>query len=221
MKGKSLSGIRLKKKLFPISTIIALLCLTPLYVMWTSAQTPPTLNLTFNVAGEFRGKGNCLQAQSGTIQADLPHGPYPFEVDSVDKNIGGLRMEARFSYDAALPLPLDLVTDIMVHIHVDGSFRRLNEGVPAELTLLMISGCTAAPETAGVQYCISAYSEAENIGTVTKTGSNTWLVEAFIPLTEQGSSCLCVNQWSDGSVEDGFCISLSGFQVEVSGTITT
>lgn len=219
MKGKLLSGIKLKKKLFPISAIIALLCLTPMFVIWTSALTPPKLSVTFTATGDFKGKGNCLQAQSGIIYADLPRGPYPVEVDSIDKNIGGVSMTASYSYDDALPLPLDLVTDIMVHIHIDGSFRRLNEGVPADITLLTISGCTAAPETDGVQYCIHAYSETENIGTVTKTLSG-WEVEALIPLPEQGAPGLCVNEWSDGSVADGFCIPLSNFQVEISGTIT-
>jgi len=129
-------------------------------------------------------------------------------------------MEAYYHYDAALPLPLDLVTDITVHIHIDGSFRRLNEGVPVDITMLMIGGCTAAPEIDGVQYCINAYFETGNIGTVTKTGPSTWLVEALIPEPEQGAPGLCVNQWSDGSVVDGFCIPLSDFQVEVTGTIT-
>ena len=217
MKGKLLSGIRLKKKLFPISAIIALLCVTPMFVIWTSALTPPTLSLTFTATGDFTGRGNCLQAQSGIIYADLPRGPYPVEVDSVDKNIGGVSMTASYSYDDDLPLPLDLVTDIMVHIHIDGSFRKLNVGDSADITMLMISGCTAAPETDGAQYCINAY--IENIGTVTKTLSG-WEVKALILETEQGSPGLCVNDWSDGSVVDGFCIPLSDFQVEVSGTIT-
>ncbi len=216
MKRKLITGIGMKKKLFPISAIIALLCLTPMFVMWTSAQTPPTLSLTFTATGgNFRGKGSCLQASSGMIVADLPRGPYPFELDSFTKTIGGISWEATYSYDNTLSLPLNLEVDIMVHIHIDGPFRRLKENVPEDITMLAITGCTLAPVD-GVQYCINVHSD---IGTVTKKG-DTWEVYADFETSNHGSPGLCVSNWIGGEVDDGFCVPLKDFKVVCTGTIT-
>ena len=108
----------------------------------------------------------------------------------------------------------------MVHIHIDGSFKRLNEGEQADITLLEIRGCTSV-DAKDVQYCIQAYygipsPDVENIGTVTKTGLNTWEIVASIPTREQGGApSLCVN-----NATDSFCIPLYGFEVRCTGTIT-
>ncbi|MHA2408135.1 MAG: hypothetical protein ACXACA_07175 [Candidatus Ranarchaeia archaeon] len=212
MKRKLITGMGMRKKLFSISALVAILCLTPMFVMWASAQDTSTLII--DATGNFKGKGNCFQASSGTIDALLPA---TYNYDPVMKEIGGVTWDVSYGY-ANLPLPLVLVEDIMIHIHIDGAFRRLNVGVPVDITMLMITGCTVTPDD-GVQYCVNAYSEIGNIGTVTKIGSNSWLVEALISDSERGSVGLCVNDWSGGEVVDGFCIPLH-FSVKVEGTIT-
>lgn len=220
MKGKLLSGIRLKKKLFSISAIIVILCLIPMFVIWTSAQvTPPELpTLIIDVTGDFRGKGNCLQASSGKIDAWLPP---TYNYDPVEKSIGGVTWDVSYGYNFGSSQPttkLALVEDIMIHIHIAGSFRRLNEFDSADITMLMIHGFTATP-TSGAQYSVNAYSETGYLGEVIKTGSNTWSVVASIPDSEQSPIGLCVTDWVEGQVVEGFCIPLH-FDVAVEGTIT-
>ena len=202
MKRKQNTSSRMRRKLFSISTIIALLCLTPMLVMWTSASSPPTLSLTIiDATVDFQRKGNCLQASSGTIEAGLPS-EYYFN-DKME--IGGVTREATYSYNA-LELPLSLVKEVIVHIHIAGSFRKLSVGDSADITLLEIRGCTViGPE--GEQYCVSVgYFEIPNIGKVTMTGPNTWLVEASISPSEQWSPSLCVREWPGTENENSFCI---------------
>lgn len=219
--GKIINGIGMKKKLFSIAAIIALLCLTPMFVIWASAQSE-TLNLDISATGASygRGKGNCLQASSGSIVAGFPFIPYTFK-DT--KEIGYVNFTASYIYNG--PESLTLNTEIMVHIHIDGSFRRLSIDETAPITLLEIRGCTSI-DSEGVQYCVNAYyaipsPEVGNIGTVTKAGSNTWWVDASIPAREQGGPSLCVSLWEQGDEPvDGFCIPLYGLEVRCTGTIT-
>jgi hypothetical protein len=221
--GTLINGVGIKKKLFSISAMVAILFLAPMLVIWASAQSPPTLSLNITATGDFSARArNCLQAASGAIVADLPPAPYQ---DKYTKKIGGVSSELTYSYDETLSLPLELVVDITIHIHIDGSFRKLDENVPVDITMLMIGGCTARPDLTGVQYCVNAYwevsSDIGSIGTVTRTSPSTWYVDAEFLTSEQGSPSLCVNDWLEGNVVDGFCIPLKGFRVVVNGTITT
>jgi hypothetical protein len=218
---KSIAAIGTKKKLFSILTIIALLCLTPL-VIWASAQSSGTLNLDISATGASygRGKGNCLQASSGSIMAGFPFIPYTFK-DT--KEIGYVNFTAFYIYNG--PESLTLNTEIVVHIHIDGSFRRLSIDETAPITLLEIRGCTSI-DLEGLQYCVSAYyaiptPDAGYIGTVTKTGPNSWWVDASIPASEQGGPSLCVMLWEQGGEPiDGFCIPLYDLELSCTGTIT-
>lgn len=208
--GKSIAAIGTKKKLFLILAIIALLCLAPMFVIWASPQSN-MLSLVIDATGDFGRKGNCFQASLGTIDVELSPTTYSY-VD--EKEIGNVSSSINYGYhDLA---SLTLVTEITVHIHIDGSFRRLSEGDSAPITLLEINGCTSvSPE--GEQYCIYVY--AGNVGTVTKTGPY-WQVDALIPAPEQGAQSLCVNEWSEGEVVNGFCVPLHGFTTRIIGTLT-
>lgn len=216
MKRQSTAGIGIKRKLLPISAIVTILCLTPMFVIWASAQSSGTLDLVISVTGVSygRGKGSCIQASSGSIGASFSSIPYEHYDE---KEIGYVTSTVSYSYNG--PEPLTLSEEIMVHIHIDGSFRRLDEGGQAAITLLEIMGCTSADSD--VQYCVNAYygipsPDVGNIGTVTKTGPNTWWVEASIPASEQcPAASLCVN-----SATDGFCIPLYDLEVRCTGTIT-
>lgn len=211
MKGKSLSSIR-RKKLFPISCIIVLLCLTPIFVIWTFAQTSPTLSLNIDATGAYQKKGNCFQASIGTIMVGLDPETNTF---GDTKSIGKVESMVTYSYQDLASLTL--VVDMLVHIHIDGSFRRLNEGEFADITLMEIRGCTTVDQY-GVQYCV--YVNAGNVGTVTRTGPNEWQVDALIPSPEYGAQSLCVNQWSGSEVVDGFCIPLYGYESVITGKLT-
>ena len=211
---------RTRKKLLSISAIIAMLCLTPMFVIMASAQSHElTLTITYATVN-LKGKGGCLRATSGTIEANLPS-TYAW---TETKSVGGVTWKADYSYDLSEltpPLPLQLVEAIEVHIHIDGSFRRQIEGVPDDITMLIITGCTEEPID-GEQYCVhaSAYSENGYIGTVTRSGPNSWYVDAnFLP-SDQGSPSLCVHEWVGGEPKEGFCIPLNDFQIICKGTIT-
>jgi hypothetical protein len=209
----------MRKKLISISAIVAILCLTSVFVIWTSAETS-TMNLTITATGGSfgRGKGNCFQASSGTIEVGLLP---PAQTYGYTNEIGNVSSTVSYSYDLA---SLSLVEEIRVHIHIDGSFRRLSIGETAPITLLEIMGCTSI-DSGGVQYCVNAnYAipspDVGNIGTVKKTGSNTWWVDALIPAHEQGGPSLCVSLWEQGDEPmDGFCIPLYNFEVVCTGEI--
>jgi hypothetical protein len=220
MKRKLTTGIGMKKKLLPISAIVAILCLIPMFALWTSAQSSETMNLEINATGVSygRGKGICLQASSGMIVATLPP---EYEYIPEPKTIGGVTASFSYSYDESLPSPLLLDQYVMVHIHIDGSFRRLNDCDTANIILLEIVGYTSVDpdDPDGVQYSVYAYygipsSDVGDIGTVTKSG-NIWEIDALIPASEQWTPSLCVD-----SDTDGFCIPLYGFDVVIKGTIT-
>ena len=220
--GKLITGFGMKKRLFPIAALIALLCLMPMFVIWASAQSSGTLSLGISATGVSygRGKGSCLQASSGLIEAGFPFIPYTF---GDTKEIGYVTSTVSYIYNG--PESLTLNEEIMVHIHIDGSFRRLSIDETAPITLLEIRGCTSI-DSNGVQYCVNAYyaipsPDVGNIGTVTKTGSNSWWVDASIPVHEQGGPSLCVALWEQGGEPiDGFCIPLYGLEVRCTGTIT-
>lgn len=214
----------MKKKIIQISATVAIFCLSTMFAIWASAESSAALNLDITATGVSfgRGKGNCLQASSGIIEANFPTIPYTYTYDYT-KNIGKVTSMVQYSADNLEPLTLE--EEIMVHIHVDGSFRTLDEGEWADIILLEIRGCTSV-DAEGVQYCISAYegipsSDVGNIGKVTKM-DNTWWVTASIPAaTEQGGApSLCVNRWEQGNIVDGFCIPLYGLEIVCTGTIT-
>ena len=217
MKRQLITGIGMKKKLLPSIAIVAILCLTPMFVIWASAESSGTLNLVISATGVSygRGKGSCIQASSGSIEAGFPFIPYRFD-DT--KEIGYVTSTVSYIYNG--PESLTLNEEIMVHIHIDGSFRRLNVGEEADITLLEIMGCTSA-DSEGVQYCVNAYygipsPDVGSIGTVTKTSPNTWWIDASVPAFEQwGAASLCVN-----SATDGFCIPLYDLELRCTGTIT-
>ena len=217
MKRQLITDFGMKKKLIPIIAIVAMLCLTPMFVIWVSAESSGTLNLVISATGASygRGKGICLQASSGNIVATLPP---KYEYSPEPKTIGGVTAKFSYSYNESLPSPLILDQDLMVHIHIDGSFRRLNDGDTANIILLEIRGCTSV-DLDGVQYCVYAYceipsSDAGDIGTVTKSGNN-WEINVSMLPSEQWVPSLCVN-----SATDGCCIPLYGFEVSCTGTIT-
>jgi len=193
-----------------------------MFVIWASAQSN-TLNLVITATGGSfgRGKGICLQASTGTVEVMFPTNPYTYGYENT-KTIGKVTSEVYYVAENLGTLTLE--EEIWIHVHVDVPFRRLNEGESAKITLLEIGGCTSL-DLEGVQYCLGAHhaipsSDVGNIGTVTKTGPDTWGVDALIPAPEQGAQSLCVRQWSEGEIVDGFCIPLYGFEVMVTGTIT-
>lgn len=211
----------MRKKLISISAIVAILCLTSVFVIWTSAETS-TMNLTITATGGSfgRGKGNCFQASSGKIEVELIPDTYEYRYS---RTIGKVNSTVLYSYEDLASLTL--VEEIIVHIHIDGSFRRLSIDETAPITLLEIMGCTSV-DSNGVQYCVNANyalppSDIGNLGTVTRLGSDTWWIDALIPAHEQGGPSLCVRQWSGGDEPiDGFCVPpLYNFQVNCTGTI--
>jgi hypothetical protein len=217
MKRQAIAGIGMKKKLLPISAIVTILCLTPMFVIWASAQSPEPLNLVISVTDVSygRGKQSCIKASSGSITASFSTIPYNHYDE---KEIGYVTSTVSYSYNG--PEQLTLNEEIRVQIHIDGAFRTLNEGEQAAITILMIAGCTSA-DYQGVQYCVNAYYEIPSpdvgtIGTVTKTSPNTWWVDASIPAPEEwAAASLCVN-----SATDRFCIPLYDLEVRCTGTIT-
>jgi hypothetical protein len=221
--GTLITGIRVKKKLFPISAMIVILCLTPMFAIMASAQSYELTLTIVSATADLRGKGNCYLARLGTIEADLPT-KYSWDDH---RSVGVVAWDAFYSYDFANPdnppisLPLQLVEAIEVHIHIDGSFRRLVEGVPEDITMLIINGCTEEP-TDGVQYCVyaGAYSENGYIGTVTRTGPNEWYVDVAFLSSDQGSPSFCGHEWIEGEPNEGFCIPLNDFRVTCIGKIT-
>ena len=218
MSGELINSLGLKKKLVLISAVVTLLSLTPMVVVWTSAVSADWGTLTIDVVGSFARKGVCMQTSSGMISADLPD---TYTHDPEAKIIGGVTWDVLYKYTFdETSLPLELVEDMNVHIHIETSFRKLKEGVPTDITMLMISGCTKAPETGeGVQYCLNAYFEGENIGTVTKDGNILTIVASILD-SELCPASFCVNRWSEGTVVDGFCIPLH-LNLAIDGTITT
>ncbi len=217
---KSIGGIGTKKKLFPISIIIAILFLTPAFVIMASAQSK---KLTFNIVSataDLKGKGDCFYATTGEIEAKL----FPtFDEWTDERKVGAVSWDATYRYDFtdATLLPLRLIEAIEVHIHIDGSFRRMIEGSTEDITQLIIAGCTEEP-TDGVQYCVHAMAFYENgyIGEVKRTGANEWSITANFLASDQGSPSLCGHEWVGSQPKEGFCIPLHDFEVEISGTVT-
>lgn len=218
---KLVCGIGTKKKLFSTIVVIAILFLTPTFVIIASAQSKKlTLNI-ISATADLKGKGNCCYAKVGTIQANL----FPtFDEWTDGKEVGAVSWDATYRYDFTDPalLPLQLVEAIEVHIHIDGSFRRMIENGPTEdITQLMVAGCTEEP-TNGVNYCVHAMAFYEDgyIGTVRRTGANEWYIEANFLASDQGSPSLCGHEWIDSQPNEGFCIPLHDFEVEIRGTVT-
>ncbi|UCH01704.1 MAG: hypothetical protein JSV20_07615, partial [Candidatus Bathyarchaeota archaeon] len=160
--------------------------------------------------GNFKGKGNRIQASSGTITVEVPS-EYTYEYT---KAIGQVTSSGSYSYKDLGPLTL--VEKISVQIHIDGSFRRLNVGDTAAITDLYITGYTiVSPD--GVQY--GAQVGSSDIGTVTMTGPNTWAVEATFQTSEQSPIYLGVARVCEGNVEDFIPIPLYDFEVVCTGII--
>ncbi len=197
--------------------VLMLVLLLSSMIIWTSAE-PAALSLTITATGDFRGKGDRFRASSGVIVVAFPSTSYTYEYE-YSKTID--QVTSTVSYIAVNLGTLTLVEEIMVEIGIDGSFRRLSIDETAPITWLFIAGCEAAPDN-GFQYCVSASSS--NRGTVTRTGSNTWWVDASIPASipgsGQGTPSLCVAECSGGKVVDGFCIPLYNLQVVCTGIIT-
>jgi hypothetical protein len=190
-----------------------------MFVIMASAQSHWLTFTILDATVDLKGKGSCLRATAGIIEANLPE-TYSW---SDKKEVGGVMWEPSYSYnlEGIELVPFQLVEAIEVHLHIDGSFRRLAENVPEDITMLMIGGCTEDPVD-GVQYCIHAMADSERgyIGTVTRTGPSSWYVDAKFLGFDQGAPSLCVHELIGGEPKEGFCIPLYDFGVMCTGTIT-